>query len=256
MQQILCTWFSTFFQTKNILSIFFALLVFIGVSAQEYQYKETLTEGKTWKILVYSYTSTLGYLTYKVSGDTIVDGRTCKRIQVVEQNTPNLGTVSFTNIAAYEENGKIYSYEGDKSSVLIDFDRELGDGFFSKDDDTKVTKVDYVTVNGITRKRILFERPGSEPICYVEGIGASRDVFMNETERCSVERYLLECYDNDQLVFSMDDFGVSQPWFLSVGSVTKDERTATGEKYSINGIRLNEEPVKGIYIMDGKKIAK
>lgn len=141
--------------------------------------------------------------------------------------------------------------------MMIDFDRELGDGLFTKDDDTyKATSVDYVTVNGITRKRIVFENPGSDPICYAEGIGASRDIFMNTTERCSIEQYLLECYDNDQLIFSMDDFGVSQPWFLSVGSVTKDWKAATGEKYSVNGIKLDKEPAKGIYIMDGKKIAK
>lgn len=243
---------------KRLFSILFTLFVVLGATAQEYQYKETLTNGKTWKLLVYSYTSNLGYLTYKVSGDTIVKDKTCKRIQVVEQYIPDQESVTFRNIAAYEENGKIYSYEEGKSSLLIDFNRELGDGLYGNDKGSfKVTAVDYISVNGETRKRILFENAGNNPVCYVEGIGANRDVFMDEeAEYCSVEKYLLECYDNDRLIFSMADFGVPQPWFLSVGSVMKDGKGVTGKKYSINGVELGEEPVKGIYIIDGKKIAK
>ena len=52
-------------------------------------------------------------------------------------------------------------------------------------------------------------------------------------------------------IFSYSDFG--RP--MSVDGVSQD-KTKSGEKYSINGMKLQNEPEKGIYIMNGKKIRK
>ena len=42
---------------------------------------------------------------------------------------------------------------------------------------------------------------------------------------------------------------------MSVDGVSQD-KTKSGEKYSINGMKLQNEPEKGIYIMNGKKFRK
>lgn len=42
---------------------------------------------------------------------------------------------------------------------------------------------------------------------------------------------------------------------MSVDGVSQD-KTKSGVKYSINGMKLQNEPEKGIYIMNGKKIRK
>lgn len=239
---------------KKILSLLLMLTLCASMFAQSSQYIETLTEGKTWKVLIYSYSSDdRGYVIYRVSGDTIVNERKCKRIQVVEQKSPIRPQVHYPNMAAFEEDGKIYRLkEGETPSLVIDFTLNVGDVMSEEKDFNKVTNVDYVTVDGIPRKRIVF---GDNDICWVEGIGANCDFFIDTFVYSSVYRNLLECYDNDRLIFTWEDFDVSAPWYMSVDNVTTEAKK-TGVKYSIEGMKLNSTPEKGIFIMDGKKMAR
>lgn len=232
---------------RKLLSLIFMLAVaYSGISAEEY--KPMLTEGKSWTVLHIHFVNVEELITYTVSGDTVVDGRTCKRI-IVEYPKSNYKFAT----AAYEEGEKLYSYglsEDGKPVLLIDFSKNVGDERFEGGD--KVESVDYITVNGVTRKRIIFDVYNGETACWVEGIGTNYDYWIGgftQPTDGSVY-YLLECRENGELVFSQSDFGVT----LSLGSVRQDKKVSKGDtKYSLGGIRLGSASNCPVYIQGGKK---
>lgn len=217
-----------------------------GILAEEY--KPMLMEGKSWTVWHLYHVNKEETLTYTVSGDTIVDGRTCKRI-IVEPLEKDYKY----SVAAYEEDGKLYAYQfssDGKPVLLLDFSKNVGDEQFYRGN--KVESVDYITVNGVTRKRILFASSHSETPCWVEGIGANYDCWATNIARPSNGSvyYLLECRENGELVFSQSDFGVT----MSVGSVRQDNKAKKdGAKYSLGGIRLSSASNCPVYIQGGKK---
>ena len=71
---------------KQVLFLIIALTSCLSVSAQDY--KNILTEGKRWKVLVRHWPHEDLYLDFRVSGDTIVNGRNCKRITNDQGTTP------------------------------------------------------------------------------------------------------------------------------------------------------------------------
>ena len=136
---------------KKIALLLLTLLSCMTVSAQEY--KEMLTEGKSWKIMIVYGGGDVGYLTYKVSGDTIVKDIKCKRILALDQE--NLRN-TYINLPAYEKDGKLYSFDvNDEPAVFLDFTKEKGDHFYDSElfegSDYDVLDVDYITVKGIRR---------------------------------------------------------------------------------------------------------
>ena len=76
-------------------------------------------------------------------------------------------------------------------------------------------------------------------------------IWSGESALTSHMEYFLECYDDGKLIFSYSDFGRH----MFVDCISQD-KTKRGVKYSINGMKLQNEPEKGIYIMNGKKIRK
>lgn len=212
-------------------------------------YKPMLTDGKSWKVLV-DFGGEKGFITYKVDGDTIVGGRTCKRIQISE-NAFSLATKSI----AHEEGGKLYNgSSNDIKNLMIDFGLNKGDAAFYSEDgipsNTKVANVDSLMVNGEPRKRITIERPGNAPVYWVEGIGSNVDTWVcyGNERPVSLSLSFYECYDNGKLIFSASDFNVPS-------SVREPEvdRKQSGAIYSVSGIKLYDTGKTGLYIMNGKK---
>ena len=138
-----------------------------------------------------------------------------------------------------------------KPSLLLDMAVNAGDDVLGYGEGGNTT-VDEITVKGVNRKRIVIESPGNETVCWVEGIGSNIDTWIYGPEKViGMTSYLIECYDNDELIFSQSDFGVT----LGVNAATQD-RKKDGMMYSISGMKLKEAPANGMYIMDGKKVAK
>lgn len=234
---------------KRILPVIFMLITSITVFAQEDT--RMLKEGRSWKVLE-MFCDRPKYETYTVSGDTVINGKTWKKILIDYQRNDHKS--SYTT-AAYEEDGKLYGLLGDDDPFLmLDFNKQKGDYLYEGVTyGPVVTDVDYITVNGVTRKRITFSDPGDgEYLCWVEGMGATMGIWSGFLPASSHMEYFLECYDDGKLTFSYSDFG--RP--MSVDGVSQDKTKKSGEKYSINGMKLQNEPEKGIYIMNGKKIRK
>lgn len=239
--------------TKNV-ELCYRQSEFSFQNGESYEYKPLLTEGKMWKVLVKKDLYPDSYVTYKVSGDTLVGNRTCKRI-VVEDGTQTV------TLAAYEEDKKFYCYFNDDeaANLMLDFGLEKGDlaydfGWSDVEDADEynqyVSDVDYIEVNGILRKRIKIDYFRSVPVYWVEGIGINMDYWEDTTIGYITGRraYLLECYDNGQLIFSQSDFETAN----SIRDVSKDDER-NESKYSLGGIRLDDNSKCRIYIKGGKK---
>lgn len=231
---------------KRVISLITLLLLCMNIGAQNKEtseYKPLLTNGKVWKVLIKKDFCPDAYEMIRVSGDTIVNGRTCKRI-VVETDTYVL------NYAAYEENQKVYCYYHDttETKLMLDFGLEKGDVVYAGN--TCVTDVDYITVNGIKRKRITIDDHRNRIIYFVEGIGLNFEFWMDPSFAYpdNEQRYMVECYDNGLLIFSQSDFAGTN----SIDTISTDD-TVDYAKYSLTGIRIDGKDTGRIYIKNGKK---
>lgn len=233
---------------KRILPVIFMLITSLTIFAQEDT--RMLKEGRSWKVLE-MILDRAEYKTYTVSGDSVINGKTWKKILIDHQIGDHKSSYA---TAAYEEDGKLYGLLGDNPFLMLDFNKQKGDYLYEGVTfGPVVTDVDYITVNGVTRKRITFSESGAdEYLCWVEGIGATMGIWSGDRALTSHMEYFLECYDDGKLIFSYSDFG--RP--MSIDVISEDTTKKSGEKYSISGMKLQNEPEKGIYIMNGKKIRK
>lgn len=89
---------------------------------------------------------------------------------------------------------------------------------------------------------------------WVEGIG-SRNAFDIIPEMESelappyiLEDYMVECYDNGELIFTKDDFYNTTTGIKNV--TAEDQKNA--DVYSVSGVKI-AKPEKGIYIQNKRK---
>lgn len=158
------------------------------------------------------------YMTITVEGDTIVNGKNCKKLIV--EHSPLIPVVYPKYIVAYEKDGKLYWIDKEgKDNLVMDMNLHELD-YCDEDYLSFVVVEDFVIVDGVKRKRLVIDSGASNgkyECCYymVEGIGLSKDefVYTGLNGRGYFHR-MLACYDNGKCIFSALDF-------------TKDEDTRT-----------------------------
>lgn len=241
------------------------ILVAASISAHAQGYKKLLTDGKMWKCVTRGDHFTSGDATFSVTvvGDTIVDGKASKKLQY-EGETEFGQKIKCTRVA-YEEDGKVYTknleyyfdYE-DEFILVLDFNMRLNDK--TADDYDTVEAEDYVYVDGEKVHRVKFntkDRYDIPPV-WVEGVGPNSDFILftpptaipTSTGGSAID-YVLECYDNGNLIYTADDF--LKGWDTNGIALPTAEKTAGVTTYDISGKPTNA-PHKGeIYIKDGKK---
>ena len=187
-----------------------------GVQAQDASF---LKEGKRW-----NYVSTNGlfgsHIEFIVQGDTLIGGETYKKLYVAT----NEGTPTYY-CAMREKDGKVYRVNKGTNveQLLFNTEAETGDLVYTeKYDDSEmyltVTKIDEIVVNGTPRKRLALTgtesfNNGADKYEYpihtyiVEGIGSSiRFDFPEGFFRDGIGYYLVDCTEDNQVVFRDDDF--------------------------------------------------
>ena len=233
-------------------------------------YKKLLTDGKEWKCMqVWRKIGEDGFLTkaYKgftetVIGDTVTEnGRTWKKLCRVYDDKPDEKIYHLM----YEEGTIIYD---DWLRPILDFGMGVGDRAwaFHYDDlepvdeqyGIPVIKVDTINVKGNKYRRLTFEgygEEGSDNVFWVEGIGASQNIYLllfpvPTCTECVLYEYVVSVYDNEKCIFERNDFfGPSS----DLNSVTNNALEKSERVYDITGKQINE-PRKGeIYIRNGKK---
>ncbi len=223
-------------------------------------YLPVLTEGRMWK-LSYTYRNSRhdipdAYMTITVDGDSIVDGKICKKLLVDYRNLAEAVYPKY--IVAYESNGRVYRIDKDgENHLVMDISFHIGDVF---DDINVVLKEDYIVINGIRRKLLMIDsgidHANGEYIYYmVEGIGLSKDEFVNMgliDENIYFHR-LIACYDNGRRIFSAADFPNEGTNGLTTFQVVSQKDNTL---YDLQG-RKRSDIMKGeIFIQNGKKRIK
>lgn len=249
----------------RMLFLLIAVICFgMNADAQEKQeYKPMLVDGRVWKTIAPSEKDWLYadlHFTRTVCGDTIVAGRTCKKIHFVWDNPQDdIPLQKDYYYAAFEENGKLYECEDNGgASKILDFSIHLGDHISNKN--LEVVGEDTIEVNGETYRRLTFNDNNGyveENVRWVEGIGSNYDfLYYKPTGSYPIimsyfpYAYLSECYDNGKLVFSHADF-MKEPVVNDIDQVTAEKNKGT--MYNLLGQRI-KTPRKGeIYVQDGKK---
>lgn len=247
---------------RNLLLLIIALFFCNRAGAQDYH--PILSDGRIWVMeLVIDDIGTEHKQTIiaAVNGDTIVDGRECKRIEVSQYRPDVREPGNRYCKAAYEENGKLYVHgltgsTLDEFSLLIDMtlptDGEIP--FFQFP--LKVISEDVVEVRGVERKRITFGlNYNGLPLTWIEGIGSSMDIYATLVDKPTTWSCIniLECYDKGKLIFTRDDFAKG----LSSTAINAPTASAAAERasaiYDLSGRRTNGTAHDGIYVTKGKK---
>ena len=225
--------------------------------SEECAYMSVLAEGRQWK-LSYTYRDTWQdipdtYMTIAVDGDTIVDGRKCKKLLVDYRNLAEVVYPQY--IVAYETNGRVYRIdEGREEHLVMDMNLHQGDAVNMVQN---VLKEDTVIVDGIKRKRLMIDsgvdHPDGEYLYYlVEGIGMSKDEFVNLgliDENIYFHR-LIACYDNGKCVFSAADFLKEGTSGLNMPKVNCPQNNTM---YDLQGKKRSSIKKGEIFIRNGKK---
>ena len=260
------------------ITIFFVLLfLFIGMHAQD-DYRPFVVEGKSWNYVLHITScedrgnQETGhdfvyieepdeYASCIVRGDTLIEGVTYKKVMFERDDWKSL----FACIR--EEEKKVYirhCWADDSRDVLLyDFSLKVGDLFLDDYDFYPDEQLRVLSIEEKEGKRIfsLSEEESDVPIIqWVEGVGGAYglgliDFWDITTCSCGcVQEWPVyqSCSLCDEVLCSFDEDGNV---VLGVEEV-KTDVNKDKSVYDLQGRRLNAEPSHGIYIKDGKKIAR
>ena len=225
--------------------------------SEERPYMPVLTEGRLWK-LSYTYRDTWQdipdtYMTIAVAGDSIVDGKKCKKLLVDYRNLTEVVYPQY--IVAYETGGRVYRIDGGgEEHLVMNINLHQGDAV---DIVQTVQKEDTVIVDGIKRKRLIIDSgvdhcDGEYLYYLVEGIGMSKDEFVNLglTDENIYFHRLIACYDNGKCVFSAADFLKEGTSGLNMPKVNCPKND---QIYDLQGRKRGSIRKGEIFIRNGKK---
>lgn len=112
---------------KQHLLLFGLLLAVAGNTAAQENTPHLVTEGKQWAVCVNTFTGKFWTETYRLQGDTVINGKTYK-IEHMSRNE-DLSDMKPTGRYMREENGKVYSItdKDQRDDFVFDYSMEIGD---------------------------------------------------------------------------------------------------------------------------------
>lgn len=238
---------------KKLLLNIVLCLITLSTFAQEY--RPMLTDGKEWHCFRRVALSNVDWepngewtYTIKVVGDSVINGVAYKKMcREYTQDVPS-GERRCTYFAAIEKDRKVYSYHEEGDVLYLDFSLHKGD--------CVTDYPEYVVTNEETfeAKNRTYRRLVLSGFVWVEGIGC-RNAFEIIPEMgielappYILEDYMVECYDNGELIFTQDDFYNTTTGIESV--TAEDQKSA--DVYSVSGVKI-AKPEKGMYIQNKRK---
>lgn len=210
------------------------------------------TDGKEW-IYLSAYHESKGNpdvpVHAKVSADQEADHVNCKRIDYFIEG--NDSEYSSTVCSA----GNVM-YERGYMDMLVprfDFNLTPGDRAVDREAMSEVVGVDYVSVNDINRKRIIFKGESKDSAWkyWVEGIGgnAGNDALPREEMEDMPEAYVpgtfVRCIEDGRTVFEQSDFNKDRSGIEVVGT---DDAPGilNGNAFTLDGLRSTGITSSGI----------
>ena len=189
-------------------------------------------------------------VTYIINGTEIVDNRLCYKLYV--NNNRSCGYY-------YEEDGKVYAWRNGEWEQGFDFSLEEGETcpLLSR---LKICSVDTICVGGEYYRRLWYGLSDDEYRYYwIEGVGSTHDGPYFSKGPITIPGDLrswglMSVYDGETCIFERKDFfqpGISTS-VEPVPSASSDTKPVV--RYNLQGRRLTQQPRKGVYIQDGRKI--
>lgn len=237
---------------RKVLTIMFLLLVSF---AEAQEYRPMLTDGKEWHCFRRVALSDVDWdpngewtYTIKVVGDSLINGVAYKKMcREYTQDVPS-GESRCTYFAAIEKDRKVYSYHEEGDVLYLDFSLHEGDCVTGNPEFVVTNEETFEAKNRQYRRLVL------SGFVWVEGIGC-RNAFEIIPEMgielappYILEDYMVECYDNGELIFTKDDFYNTTTGIENV--TAEDQKNA--DVYSISGVKI-AKPEKGMYIQNKRK---
>lgn len=237
---------------RKVLTIMFLLLVSF---AEAQEYRPMLTDGKEWHCFRRVALSDVDWdpngewtYTIKVVGDSLINGVAYKKMcREYTQDVPS-GESRCTYFAAIEKDRKVYSYHEEGDVLYLDFSLHEGDCVTGNPEFVVTNEETFEAKNRQYRRLVL------NGYVWVEGIGC-RNAFEIIPEMgielappYILEDYMVECYDNGELIFTKDDFYNTTTGIENV--TAEDQKNA--DVYSISGVKITK-PEKGMYIQNKRK---
>ncbi|HRF85197.1 MAG TPA: hypothetical protein PLN34_01380 [Alloprevotella sp.] len=238
------------------------------------QSRSFIEEGKTWlveytpNIVVVEPDFPLTYKTYTISGDTVIDGESWKRMTHSSIRADGAEKTATQLVALLrEENGKVYCRNDKEVHMIYDFTARESEtiNYYNMDmwreRECKVISTGTFSYGGQDFREILIqdknpmdprrEEDEQARMSWIEGIGTWYGPINNgRFDMAGSGLRLLECKVNGEVLYRHDDYtGISSATVLPAS-----DRSAL---YGIDGRRLSEKPAHGFYIEGGvKKMAK
>ena len=203
---------------------------------------ELLFEGQRWEYCKYDTSDlevVLSHSSKSVTGDTTMESVAAK---------------TMTYSSGFERpvisnKGVTYTYDFEMRRWLPEYDFNLETGDYLEDE--RVASVEYIEVNGRSRKKIKFA--GYQLEYWIECVGSSNMngymSLLGELPTCDTERYALEAYyEGDKLCFTRADFKKTDDMKgLSDRDIVDD-----GRIFDITGRELRS-PEKGQLFISGDR---
>lgn len=247
----------------------------VGNKSEDIEVSSFCTEGKKWNYIYFNVEEPgkeKQPYSYEVRGDTIVGEYSYKKVYYQKDDDERL------SFMLRDDEHKVYKlYPDQEEFLLFDFGRnDVGQvhSWISYWDNNWVTNwmiyaIDTIQVNDYFFRRYCCYQKYSETELdtiedgegivedyWVEGIGSAR--YGIEASNLEVEarlpgitEYFISCYENGNCIFTADDF--KKPAYTT--GIQKVERTSKQYEtiYNLQGVRT-DQPKKGVYIQNGKKL--
>ncbi len=253
-------------------TVLVVILMSAAPSCLKAQYLPFVEEGKVWTYYfdASAFNAECYHYSYYIQGDTVVEGRACKKVYYEQEDLANARLFG----ALYEEGGKVYFHTCNNTShwyQLFDYTLGVGERICWATDclDLFVGDIQTLEICGVSRRvYMVYElEPEDVPFAegwyppdtyWIEGIGSMQGLlypfFAKGTGSFET------CTTDESVVYARDAFFESLKTFYdsletSVHAFV-DDQCHPNEFYDLQGRRLTHEPVRGMYIRDGRKYLK
>lgn len=236
-----------------------------GLLYRPYDENRFFSQGKKWIMKnVFQYSDSPDrYMTYKVSGETMVDGQPAAIISVSNED----GFTEPEAFYGYENNGVVYVATKDERIFrpMLDFNvvvnqklslnHSYGEGIEFDKNAVTVVDVDRKEIAGVQRKVVTvdFEPNGPKAMEWIDEIGSPNpDYMLNQYEVPDNGSYriLNECWEGDRLIFNYNDYSEG----AKINTPVSVEHTDRTFLYDVTGRRVLNPQKGAIYIREGQKV--
>jgi len=204
------------FMKKVKTALFSTLFSIIAISAFGQDYYPLIQENNTWNVLSvagFIFDTTYSTITYKLTGDTIINAKTYKKLYASEEE--QAVNWSLWGFMREDTDKKVWIrwHSDDEEFLAYDFSIDVGDSVLVGIDNPEYLRVDSITevvINQSQRKKFWLSAinlPTFYNEIWIEGIGSSKGICWSGSVLVVGGWYRLLCmHENETLIYSNPNY--------------------------------------------------